>query len=236
MKAAPSSCRVSTKRMSLRPYISVMIELVVVPTTPKVYSTPSARSASRTAWPAFIDVSLLGPSAAEALPEELVHGGAAELGALDDRVADAREHLLEARTDLPLPDLPGALIDPPGRLVDLRLVGSAGRAGNQGHGGKTCDKNPCPARASSHNAPPSVRLAHALTLPSPRTRGHQGITRCGQVLRAVGRLLHLEDCIDVLARREPRSHRVDRQMGGAEVLPFTRAARPLGGLADGGVV
>src|SRR5215468_6611899 len=126
MKAAPSSCRVSTKRISLRPYISVTMLFVVVPTTPKVYSTPSARSASRTAWPAFIDVSL----AAEALLEELVHGGTAELGALDDRVADAHEHLLEARTDLPLPDLPGALIDPPGRLVDLRLVGSTGRAGN----------------------------------------------------------------------------------------------------------
>src|SRR4029450_245003 len=218
MNAAPSSCRVSTKPISLRPYISVTMLFVVVPTTPKVYSTPSARSASRTAWPAFIDVSL----AAEALLEEPLHGAPAELGALDDRVADAREHLLEARTDLPLPDLPGALIDPPGRLVDLRLVGSTGRAGNQGHGRKTCDKNPYPARASSHDAPPSVRLAHALTLPSPRNRGHQGITRCGQVLRAVERLLHLEDCIDVLAPREPRSHRVDRQMGGAEVRPFAR--------------
>src|SRR5881409_4071919 len=54
MKAAPSSCRVSTKRMSLRPCISVTILLVVEPTTPKVYSTPSARNASRTAWPAFM--------------------------------------------------------------------------------------------------------------------------------------------------------------------------------------
>src|SRR2546425_5597398 len=60
MKAAPSSCRVSMKRMSLRPCISVTILLVVEPTTPKVYSTPSARNASRTAWPAFICVSSLG--------------------------------------------------------------------------------------------------------------------------------------------------------------------------------
>src|SRR6266705_3478214 len=58
MKAAPSSCRVSTKRMSLRPCISVTMLLVVEPTTPKAYSTPSARNASRTAWPAFIVVSL----------------------------------------------------------------------------------------------------------------------------------------------------------------------------------
>src|SRR5215468_1524568 len=54
MNAAPSSCRVSTKWISLRPYISVTILLVVVPTTPKVYSTPSARRASITACPAFI--------------------------------------------------------------------------------------------------------------------------------------------------------------------------------------
>src|SRR5438552_17373985 len=54
MKAAPSSCRVSTKRISRRPYISVTMVLVVEPTTPKVYSTPSARSASITARPAFI--------------------------------------------------------------------------------------------------------------------------------------------------------------------------------------
>src|SRR5262249_62079438 len=126
MKAAPSSCRVSTKRISLRPYISVTMLFVVVPTTPKVYSTPSARSASRTVCPAFIDVSL----AAEALLEELVHGGTAEPGALDDRVADAREHLLESRTDLPLPDLPGALTDPAGGLIDLRLVGSTRPAGD----------------------------------------------------------------------------------------------------------
>src|SRR5512139_1660643 len=99
--------------------------LVVVPTTPKVYSTPSARSASRTAWPAFIDLSLLGTSAAESLLEELAHRLAAELGALEDRVADAREHLLETRADFPLPDLLGALLDPPGLLIDLRLVGGA---------------------------------------------------------------------------------------------------------------
>src|SRR5712692_3330487 len=54
MTAAPSSCRVSTKRMSLRPYISVTMLLVVVPTTPNVWSTPSARRASTTARPAFI--------------------------------------------------------------------------------------------------------------------------------------------------------------------------------------
>src|SRR4029453_10310564 len=54
MNAAPSSCRVSTKWISLRPYISVTMLLVVVPTTPKVYSTPSARRASITACPAFI--------------------------------------------------------------------------------------------------------------------------------------------------------------------------------------
>src|SRR6266850_2513671 len=54
MKAAPSSWRVSTKRMSLRPYISVTMLLVVVPTTPNVWSTPSARRASTTARPAFI--------------------------------------------------------------------------------------------------------------------------------------------------------------------------------------
>src|SRR5262245_56507171 len=123
MKAAPSSCRVSTKRISLRPYISVTMLLVVVPTTPKVHSTPSARSASTPVRPAFINVSL----AAKALLEELVHAATAELGALDDRVADTREHLLEARTDLPLPDLPGALTDPTGRLIDLGLVGSTGR-------------------------------------------------------------------------------------------------------------
>src|SRR5262249_18404162 len=100
------------------------------PPTPKVYPPPSARSASRTAWPAFIDLSLLGTSAAESLLEELAHRPPAELGALDDRVADAREHLLEARADLSLPDLLGALLDSFRLLIDLRLVGSAGRAGN----------------------------------------------------------------------------------------------------------
>src|SRR5438876_7557456 len=52
MNAAPSSWRVSTNRMSVRPYISVTMLLVVVPTTPKVWSTPSARRASTTARPA----------------------------------------------------------------------------------------------------------------------------------------------------------------------------------------
>src|SRR5215510_14380097 len=40
--------------MSVRPTISVTMLLVVVPQMPKMYSTPSARSVSRTAWPAFI--------------------------------------------------------------------------------------------------------------------------------------------------------------------------------------
>src|SRR5213594_3331326 len=163
MKAAPSSCRVSTKRMSFRPYISVTMLLGVVPTRPKVYSTPSARNASSTAWPAFIAVSLMGTSAAEALLEELVHRVAAELGALENRMADTGEHLLEARADLTLPDLLGALLDPPGRLVDLRLVGGTGSAGGQGQNHEACDRDPWPARASNHDAPPSVRLAH----PSP---------------------------------------------------------------------
>src|SRR5882724_7563856 len=142
MKAAPSSCRVSTKRMSLRPYISVTMLLVVVPTRPKVYSTPSARNASRTAWPAFIAVSLMGTSAAEALLEELVNRLAAELGALENRMADTAEHLLEARADLTPPDLLGALLDSPGRLVDLRLVGGTGSAGGQGDNHEACDRDP----------------------------------------------------------------------------------------------
>src|SRR2546430_13183824 len=78
MNAAPSSCRVSTKRISLRPYISVTMLLVVVPTTPKVYSTPSARSASITACPAFIRamgylVGLVQRSLKDNAPEGIIH-------------------------------------------------------------------------------------------------------------------------------------------------------------------
>src|SRR5262245_8684517 len=54
MKAAPSSCRESTKRMSFRPYMAVIMVLVVVPTRPNTWSTPSARRAAITASPAFI--------------------------------------------------------------------------------------------------------------------------------------------------------------------------------------
>src|SRR5688572_6817988 len=62
MKAAPSSCRESMKRMSLRPYISVMMLLVVVPTMPKVWSIPSARSISRMVRPDVISA-MIFPSA-----------------------------------------------------------------------------------------------------------------------------------------------------------------------------
>src|SRR5262245_2207854 len=54
MKAAPSSCRESTKRMSSRPCMAVIMVLVVVPTMPNTWSTPSARRAAITASPAFI--------------------------------------------------------------------------------------------------------------------------------------------------------------------------------------
>src|SRR5262245_65524083 len=54
MKAAPSSCRESTKRMSSRPCMAVIMVLVVVPTRPNTWSTPSARRAAITASPAFI--------------------------------------------------------------------------------------------------------------------------------------------------------------------------------------
>jgi hypothetical protein len=60
--------------------------------------------------------------------EELLDIRSAELGAFDDRMADARKHLLEPRADLTLADLVGAPFDPFGRHVHLALVSSVGRA------------------------------------------------------------------------------------------------------------
>src|SRR5262249_5435009 len=60
--------------------------------------------------------------------EDLTHGVAAELRTLDDRVADTGEHLLEARAHLTAADLLGSGLYPLGGLVDLGLVGGAGRA------------------------------------------------------------------------------------------------------------
>src|SRR5713101_4863470 len=108
--------------------------------------------------------------AAESPLEELPHRVAAELGTLDDRVADTREHLLEARADMTPSDLLGALLDLLGRPVHLRLVGGTGRAATQSHGHQACGRDPQPARSPSHDAPPSVRLAHASTLPPYRVR------------------------------------------------------------------
>src|SRR5215475_8149305 len=64
--------------------------------------------------------------------EELLDILAAELGAFDDRMADARKHLLEPRADLTLADLFGALLDPFGRAVHLGLVSGISGAAEQG--------------------------------------------------------------------------------------------------------
>src|SRR5262245_15099276 len=116
-------------------------------------------------------------SAAESPLEELAHRLAAELGALEDGVADTREHLFQARADLPLPDLLGALLDPPGLLIDLLFVGSNSRAGNHAQNEDARDGNPYLVRASSRDAPPSVRLAQLSRYHRRRSASSQGITR-----------------------------------------------------------
>src|SRR5712691_6076672 len=116
----------------------------------------------RLAWTSPVRTTAL---AAERLLEELPHRVAAELRTLDDRVADTREHLLEARADIAPPDLLGALLDLLGRPVHLRLVGGTACAAKQGDGHEACGRDPQPARSPSHDAPPSVRLANASTLP-----------------------------------------------------------------------
>src|SRR5260370_36987141 len=89
--------------------------------------------------------------------EELLDILAAELGAFDDRMADARKHLLEPRADLTLADLFGALLDLLGRSVHLALVGGAGCVPGQGHDREECRSDPEPATFPRHDAPPSVR-------------------------------------------------------------------------------
>src|SRR6266849_3835418 len=89
--------------------------------------------------------------------EELLDILTAELGAFDDRMADARKHLPEPQADLTLADLLGAVLDPFGRRVHLALVGGIGRAPGQGHDREECRSDPEPATFPRHDAPPSDR-------------------------------------------------------------------------------
>jgi hypothetical protein len=89
--------------------------------------------------------------------EGLLDTLAAELGALDDRTAHAREHLLEPRADLTLADLLGVLLDALGRAVHLTLVSSTGRAHGHGHGREGHRSDPRPATFPHPDPPPSIR-------------------------------------------------------------------------------
>src|SRR5207249_595456 len=140
MKAAPSSCRVSTKRMSPRPCISVTMLLVVEPTTPKVYSTPSARNASRTAALCTIGL-LLDHPPNPAVPRVVwsrslrevpgLHLGQAiggELGEFKESLQVARDHALDVRWHRPeLPEVRRAdVVQPRGVQTEhVPLVGFA---------------------------------------------------------------------------------------------------------------
>src|SRR5262249_1861253 len=85
--------------------------------------------------------------------EDLLDILAAELGTFDDRMADARKHLLEPRADLTLADLFGALLDSLGRPVDLALVSSPGRTPGQGHR-EEHGSDPQPVTFRHHDTPP----------------------------------------------------------------------------------
>src|SRR5262249_52796622 len=100
--------------------------------------------------------------------EELLDVLAAELGAFDDGVADAGEHLLEPRTDLALADLLGAALDPLGRLVDLGLVGGVGGTAGQRYRGEECESDPRRVKFRFHDAPPSAGFVGNSMLPPAR--------------------------------------------------------------------
>src|SRR5581483_2677694 len=88
--------------------------------------------------------------------EELPHGVAAELGALDDGVPDAGEHLLEPVAHLAAADLLGAALHPPGRLIDLGPVRGVGRA--HAHGHEECRRDHEKACNPRHHGPPEDRI------------------------------------------------------------------------------
>jgi len=73
--------------------------------------------------------------------EELLDVLAAELGTFDDRMTDAREHLLEPGAELTLADLLGAPLDPLGRLVHLGLVGGGSRSARKSQGRQESGKD-----------------------------------------------------------------------------------------------
>ena len=112
--------------------------------------------------------------------EELLDILAAELGAFDDRMADARKHLLEPRADLTLTDLVGAPFDPLGRPVHLALVSSLGRAaGNGDREEHRSDPEPVtfpPHRDTSFSSPSREQ---ALSVPACRvlTKRSDALTR-----------------------------------------------------------
>src|SRR5262249_6751053 len=98
------------------------------------------------------------------LREELLDVLPAELGAFHHGVTDAREHLLEAGTDLTLTDLLGASLDPLGRLVHLGLVSCGRGSAGESHGREESKRHPCPETCSCHHAPPSEHPGSHLRL------------------------------------------------------------------------